>query len=102
MIYRSAWSLMVAVAVAASFPAAADETAPVLQNRSIAYVLTDEHWALYQTPNGKTECPDGLNDGPREQFKQLFPDNGTQRSEAETRIKREIETWYTTTTPEPF
>jgi hypothetical protein len=103
MIYRSSLSALVALAVAAScVSAAADETTPVLQNRSIAYVLTDEHWALYQTPDGKTECPDGLNDGPREQFKQLFPDNGSQRTYVDTAMARESDVWFPGTYKDEF
>ena len=37
-------------------------------NRTIGYVLTDYDFATYQTPDGKTECPDGYNDGPREVY----------------------------------
>jgi hypothetical protein len=94
MIYRSTWSLMVAFTVGASMPTAADETAPLLQNRSIAYVLTEEHWAIYQTPDGKTECPNGLNDGPREEFKALFPADGAQRTYVDTAMARESEIWF--------
>lgn len=44
-----------------------------LQNGRIGYVLTNKNWATYQTPDGKSECPNGLNDGPREQFDKLYP-----------------------------
>ena len=40
----------------------------------IGYAMYEYEWALYQTPDGKTECPKGFNDGPREQFKVLFPE----------------------------
>jgi len=94
MIHRSTWPLMVALAVGASLPTAADEIAPVLQHRSIAYVLTEEHWAIYQTPDGKSECPQGLNDGPREEFSALFPTDGTHRTYLDTAMARESEIWF--------
>ena len=53
-----------------AFAAHADEP---LQNGKIGYVLTNKNWAIYQTPDGKAECPNGLNDGPREQFDKLYP-----------------------------
>ncbi|HEY6455430.1 MAG TPA: hypothetical protein VIY90_09150 [Steroidobacteraceae bacterium] len=37
------------------------------------YVLTGFKWAVYQTPDAKTECPNGLNAGPRDQIKGQFP-----------------------------
>jgi hypothetical protein len=79
---------------------AADATAP--KDGSIAYVLTDLHWAIYESPDGKTECPAGFNEGNREQFKQLFPENGTQRTLLETQLRREIDGWYPTTARDPF
>ena len=57
---------------------------------SIAYVLTNMSWAMQSTP-GAAECPKGLNEGTREQFKQLFPDNGTKRSFESTQLRREID-----------
>jgi len=63
-------------------------------NRTIGYVLVDKYWAIYSTPDGKAECPQGFNDGPREQFAKLFPNDGKQRSEVETRIARESDTWF--------
>lgn len=68
---------------------------------SIAYVLTNMSWAMQSTPEA-TECPDGLNEGTREQFKQLFPDNGTKRSFESTQLRREIDSFHPTTAPEPF
>jgi hypothetical protein len=65
-----------------------------LVNRTIGYVMTNKVWAVYQTADGKAECPDGLNDGPREQFKLLFPDDGKKRSLAETALAREAEVWF--------
>ena len=65
-----------------------------ITNRTIGYVLTNKAWAVYQTPSGKDECPNGMNDGPREQFKVLFPEDGTKRTMAETQFVREGENWF--------
>lgn len=86
--------LCIAFALGVVFPAAAAESASPIQNRSIGYVLTDEHWAIYQTPDGKAECPHGMNDGPREQYKVLFPDNGKKRTFVETAMARESDVWF--------
>ena len=69
---------------------------------TIAYVLTDLHWAVWESPDGKTECPLGYNEGNREHFKRLFPDDGKQRTLLETQLRREVDGWYPTTAPEAF
>lgn len=75
---------------------AAGEAAPLAPvNGTIGYVLTDLYWSMYQTPQGKTECPKGLNDGPREQFAKLFPSNKA-RPMLDTQLKYEAETWNPT------
>ena len=71
--------------------ASADEAVPGLQNRTIGYVLTSANWGLYQTPDGKQECPDGFNEGPREQFKALYPNLGTVDG---TQLERESASRY--------
>jgi hypothetical protein len=71
-------------------------------SKSYGYVMTDEHWALYETPGAKQECPQGFNLGPREQFKLLFPKDGRRRSVIDTQLAREAATWFPTTSPEPF
>ncbi len=63
-------------------------------DRTIGYVLTNKAWAVYQTPSGTAECPNGMNDGPREQFKVLFPEDGTKRTMMETHFAREADTWF--------
>ena len=78
---------------------AADASAPA--SGSIAYVLVNMSWALQATPEA-SECPQGLNDGNREQFKKLFPDNGSERSFAATQLRREIDGFHPTTAPDPF
>jgi hypothetical protein len=56
-----------------------------------SYVLIERHWAVYTTQDGKAECPSGFNDGPREEFKLLFPDDGTKRTLLQTQLEREGE-----------
>jgi len=73
-----------------------------LRNGTIGYALTDRYWAVYETKDSKTECPKGFNDGPREQFKKLFPDDGTKRTVIETQLKREGEQWHPSTAPDGF
>jgi hypothetical protein len=74
--------------------AAPKEASLVLQDGSIGYVLTDRRWAVYETGDGKAECPQGFNDGNREEFKKLFPEDGKQRTVMETQLKREGEQWH--------
>jgi hypothetical protein len=88
-------SILLACAASAAPP-------PVPAGGTIAYVLTDLHWAVYQSADGKTECPDGYNEGNREHFKKLFPENGQTRTLLETQLRREVDGWYPTTAPEPF
>lgn len=64
----------------------------------IGYVMTDLFWAVYQTPDGREECPQGFNDGPREEFAVLFPDHESMTVE-ETQLRQEIETWHPGTNP---
>lgn len=59
---------------AAATTASAEGT---INNRTIGYALTSARWAIHQTADGKSECPEGFNEGPREQFKALFPNGGT-------------------------
>lgn len=72
--------------------AVADETSPV-QNRTIAYVITKDHWAVQTTEEAK-ECPDGRNLGPREQYDVLFPKDGAERSVEETELMLEAQVWF--------
>ena len=58
--------------------AKADDTAAVLRDRRIGYVVTGLHWSVYQSGNLNADCPQGLNPyGPREVFKALYPDGGS-------------------------
>ncbi|MGE3334239.1 MAG: hypothetical protein AB7I36_11395 [Rhodospirillaceae bacterium] len=81
---------------------AADQAKTAVTNRTIGYVMTLREWSIYRTPGAKQECPHGVNDGEREQFKILYPEDGVQRSVVDTQLKWEGETWHPTLTPEPY
>ena len=81
--------------------AATEGDSPVT-NRTIAYVLTERYWAVYEGKDVKADCPEGMNDGPREQFKKLFPEDGKQRTVMETQLAREGYQWHPTTSAETF
>jgi len=73
-----------------------------LRDGTIGYVLTAKNVAIWQSPDGKVECPEGLNDGPREQFKTLYPEkSGVHYKFVETQLEREGQIWNPTTAPEP-
>lgn len=94
-------ALAAGAALAASIAAAAGG-AP--EGRTIAYVVTNLSWALQSTPE-MTECPQGLNDGVREQFKLLFPDASDHKHEfADTQLRRQVESYHPTVAPDalPF
>src|SRR6478609_5315812 len=74
----------------------------LLKDGKIAYVLTDRHWAIVESKDGKAECPQGFNDGPREQFAKLYPGDPKNYTLLETQLKREGEQWHPTTVPERF
>ena len=62
---------LTALVLGALSTGAAAEPAAIatVKSRTIGYVLTHRKWALYTTPGAKEECPHGVNDGEREQFK---------------------------------
>ena len=98
--------LVVALAAVATGVAGAEDNtagpasmAPL--DGKIGYVMTSLFWSVYQTPDAKEECPDGFNDGPREQFEILFPDPG-KRTVVDTQLRQEIETWHPTAEPDPL
>lgn len=70
----------------ATSAAVADNATGAIKDRKIGYALTGARWAILQTPDGKTECPQGYNEGPREQFKALYPNGGTVEK---TQLERE-------------
>lgn len=71
--------------------AAAEDS--IIKDRKIGFVMNYKAMATYQTPDSKAECPDGFNDGPREQFVKLFPENGPKRTVVDTQLKFEGEVW---------
>ena len=64
---------------------------PGLKNGTIGFALVGARWAVHQTPDGKVECPEGFNEGPREQFKALYPNGGTVDG---TQLERESASRY--------
>lgn len=95
-------ALLLSLSGVGSANAESIDSAPVLRDGRIGYVLTNKYWAVYQTPDGAAECPQGFNLGPREQFALLFPDDGTDRTLLETQLARESEVYHPTTSAEPF
>ncbi len=97
---------LIGTALIAAAPGASRAAEPAaatgVKSRTIGYVLTHRKWAVYTTPGAKQECPHGVNDGEREQFKLLYPDDGTQRTVLDTQLKWEGETWHPSRTPEPY
>ena len=90
------------VAFLAASAVRADGVAP--EGHSIAYVATNLSWALQSTPE-MSECPRGLNDGVREQFKLLFPGTGGEaRVFEDTQLRRQVESYHPTVAPDalPF
>jgi hypothetical protein len=78
-------------------------TAEPLDDGRIGYVLTERHWAIYQSEDGKTECPQGFNSGPREQYDELYPEvSGSVRTEVDTRLVREGLRYHPASEDEPF
>lgn len=99
---NSCLAVLAAGLLVAAGDGAADPAAP--EGRAIAYVITNLSWALQSTPE-MTECPHGLNDGVREQFKRLYPEvAGQPREFADTQLRRQIESYHPTTAPDelPF
>lgn len=85
----------------AETPASSDQPS-VIRDGRIGYVVTHRYWAVHQTPEGKAECTRGYNDGPREQFKQLFPEDGVKRKLTDTQLMREARQWFPDTSEEQF
>jgi hypothetical protein len=92
-------ALTVATLAAAQPASAAD----AVRDGRIGYVMTERRWAVYETENGKTECPHGFNLGPREQFALLFPkSSGKQYTEMESHLMREGQTFHLKGSEEKF
>jgi hypothetical protein len=101
-------SMWIARAFAAGALAAAGGTAAhaadtVLKDGTIGYVITDLHWKAYVTPDAQYECGGDIYQwGPREQFKVLYPDDGTKRNAQDTHLAFEIGIWFPDTSPDKF
>jgi len=97
-------TLLAAGTVAALATPAAAADSSVLKDGTIGFALKSLYWAVYQTPDGKAECPEGFNTwGPRETFKALFPqDKGQKWPIVESHLAREAEGWFPTDKPEKF
>lgn len=93
---------VLAVQTAPTAKAAGGEVPPTVKDGKIGYVLTSRYWAVRESPGGKVECPNGFNDGPREQFKQLFPEDGHKRTLLDTQLMREGRQWFPDMSEEPF
>ena len=91
-----------AITVFGAVGAAADDAPSVIKDRTIGYVMTHTYWAIHQTPDAEVECPHGFNDGPREQFKVLYPDTGEKRLLLDTQLEREGEIWFPSKSVEPY
>jgi hypothetical protein len=108
MTHAKAWRIVLAIgaictALSARSAIAADDKGSPIVNRSIAYVLTNRDWGIYQTGDTKAECPDGLSEwGPREQFKSLFMEDGKKRTLEETQLARESAIWFPRLGPDQF
>lgn len=89
---------LIAASMAGAPGAFAEESA--VRDRAIGFVLTHRSFALWQSSDGKAECPLGYNDGPREQFAKLYPE-GTDRKFAHTQLEREGEILFPDITDEP-
>ena len=82
--------------------ALADDSAPMAPvDGRIGYAMTNLFWSVYQTDDASEECPNGFNDGPREQFAALFPDTDGVTVE-DTQLEQEIKTWHLDAEPDGF
>ncbi|WOJ94351.1 hypothetical protein R0135_04110 [Congregibacter variabilis] len=90
-----------AVAVLTGTGASAQAQDAPIRDGKIGYAMTDLFWSVYQTPDAKEECPEGFNDGPREQFEKLYP-NHTAMTVQDTQLRQEVQTWLPSTEPDGF
>ncbi|MCA0201475.1 MAG: hypothetical protein LCH56_11660 [Proteobacteria bacterium] len=99
----AAIAVVMGMSTAAGAVEVAAKTEPTLRNGTIGYVLTSRKWAVTQSPDGKVECPNGLNDGNREQFKILYPEDAPKKHLlAESQLEREGQIWHPQNTEEQF
>jgi len=84
---------LVTTALLVGTSASANDGPPPPPGGTVGYALTDLFWSVYQTPNGREECPKGFNDGPREQYAKLYP-SGRKVNVVESQLKLEGQTWW--------
>jgi len=85
---KTAASLIGAALLCMGTTASAQEApSSFVKDRTIGFALNSARWGIYETADGKQECPEGFNAGPRDQFKALYPEGG--RVE-DTQLEREI------------
>jgi uncharacterized membrane protein len=92
-------TLIAASSMGSAAVAATTDVAP--PGRTIGFVLTSKIWVTFNDAD-KADCPQGMNDGPREEFASLYPDDGKKRTLLDTRLERERAIWHPSTTPEKF
>ena len=93
-----AMTLVSGTCLSAPVLAANGGSSPVVDRR-IGYVMTSEYKAIWDSPDGKLECPNGINNGPREEFKILYPED-KKWTVLESQLERESEVWFPTTKPQ--
>jgi len=99
---QKAMFVVVAMALGVSaVSASAQELTVDLKQRRIGYVLTNQYWTVQTSKDGKAECPQGVNLGPREQYEKIFP-LGSKRKLVDADLKREADIWLPDLTPDPF
>ena len=89
------------VASAIGLPAMAAPLDFAPADRKIGYVLIAKNWATFTSANNTVDCPQGMNDGPREQFAALNPP-GKEGALMDARLERERAIWHPSTTAEKF
>ena len=70
-------------------------------DRRLGLVMTHLFWSVYQTDDASEECPEGFNDGPREQFAALYPQYELLSVET-TQLRQEVATWLPSKAPDGF
>lgn len=88
---RAACTALAFGSAGAGAAVAEEATVTGLKNGTIGFALVGARWGIHQTENGKQECPEGFNEGPREQFKVLYPNGGTVEG---TQLERESASRY--------
>lgn len=87
---------------AQSPPPSSSQLPSVVRDGRFGYVMVRRHWAVYQTGDGRTECPSGFNETPDERFKRLYLSDGKKYTVVDTLLKREGEQWFPTKQPDSF